>query len=106
MYECNPVKLHHLPNMDMVTLYLCVTFQAFAAMVGVTPPPVSMISTCCFVSCVIPRRIGSFVTIVVCCNVLSKRWRLMDDWRKQDWCVANGLFSNLGPPHYVKCQTP
>jgi hypothetical protein len=73
--------------MDMVTLYLCVAFQALAVMVGVTPPPVSMISTCCFVSCVIRRIIGSFVTIVV-----SKRWRLMDDWRKQDWCVDNGLF--------------
>jgi hypothetical protein len=30
--------------------------------------------------------------MVICCDVLSKRWRLMDDWRKQDWCVDNGLF--------------
>jgi hypothetical protein len=76
----------------MVTLYLCVTFQALAVMVGATPPPVSMISTCCFVSCVILRIIGSFVTMMICCDVLSKHWRLMDDWRKQDWCVDIGRF--------------
>jgi hypothetical protein len=78
--------------MDMVAFYLCVTFQALAEMVGVTPPPVSMINTCCFVSFVILRIISSFVTMVICCYLLSNRWRLVDDWRKQDWCVDSGRF--------------
>jgi hypothetical protein len=51
----------------MVTLYVCVTFQAFAVIVVVTPPPVSMMSTWV---CVVPgtRRImGIFDIIVVGC---------------------------------------
>jgi hypothetical protein len=59
--------------------------------VGVMPPPVSMIKTCWEVSFG-KRRIIGFVVVVVYRNAPCKRRLLEEDWRRLDNCDGTDLF--------------